>query len=78
VSCATSAPLGEYEAALESGWTSHRRRGGTDPYKYVWKTKPRWAGTCREFTLGLIDGTEHSALFDFRRSHGPHVNAHRH
>jgi hypothetical protein len=36
-------------------------------YSYVWKTTASWAGTCRQFTLGLKDGSTRTALFDFRR-----------
>lgn len=35
-------------------------------YNYVWKTQSSWAGTCRQFTLRLTDGTEHVALFKFK------------
>jgi hypothetical protein len=37
-----------------------------DQYVYVWKTDKRWAGTCRQFVLRLIDGTAHRANFMFR------------
>ena len=39
----------------------------TGLYSYVWKTDRAWEGTCREFVLKLADGTEHRALFDFRK-----------
>lgn len=35
-------------------------------YSYVWKTERAWAGTCREFILGLDDGSAHSAMFAFK------------
>ena len=38
-----------------------------DEYQLLWKTDRRWAGTCREFTLKLDDGTVHSAQFQFAR-----------
>ena len=38
----------------------------TDRYKYVWKTDQRWAHTCRQFVLGLKDGTFRRANFHFR------------
>jgi hypothetical protein len=37
-----------------------------DQYKYVWKTESAWLGTCRQFTLRLNDGTEHTANFKFK------------
>ncbi len=36
-------------------------------YSYVWKTKKSWAGTCRQLVVGLIDGTTHTALFNFTK-----------
>ncbi len=36
-------------------------------YVYTWKTDRSWAGTCRRFSFLLVDGTPHSALFDFRK-----------
>lgn len=38
----------------------------TGEYIYVWKTLKSWAGTCRQFTLRLTDGTDHIALFKFK------------
>ncbi|MET8508382.1 PxKF domain-containing protein [Streptomyces sp. NPDC004787] len=37
-----------------------------DTYTYVWKTDRAWAGTCRTFHLGLSDGSDHVAHFQFR------------
>lgn len=37
-----------------------------DVYIYRWKTEKAWRGTCREFILQLIDGSEHTAIFEFR------------
>jgi predicted extracellular nuclease len=34
-------------------------------YVFVWKTDRRWAGSCRELILKLLDGTEHHAAFHF-------------
>jgi CSLREA domain-containing protein len=49
----TSASLLTYDAETES-------------YSYLWRTDRRWAGTCRKFTMRLIDGAEYSAFFRFR------------
>ena len=38
----------------------------TDEYNYKWQTEKAWSGTCREFTLGLADGSDHTALFQFK------------
>jgi hypothetical protein len=37
-----------------------------DEYTYVWKTERSWSGQCRLFVLELDDGTQHTALFQFR------------
>jgi hypothetical protein len=34
-------------------------------YFYLWQTDAAWAGSCRRYTLGLRDGTHHSALVQF-------------
>ena len=36
-------------------------------YLLLWKTERRWAGTCRQFLLGLDDGTVHRAEYRFKR-----------
>ena len=36
-------------------------------YWYIWRTERTYAGTCRQFTLTLADGTTHTALFRFVR-----------
>ncbi|SFW88596.1 hypothetical protein SAMN04489730_7008 [Amycolatopsis australiensis] len=38
----------------------------TDTYTYVWKTNKAWAGDCGTFHLQLNDGTDHTAVFQFR------------
>lgn len=38
----------------------------SNQYTYVWKTSKAWAGTCRNFILGFIDGSVHEALFSFK------------
>ncbi len=35
-------------------------------YTYVWQTQKSWRGTCRRFTLKLVDGTTTSADFKFK------------
>ena len=37
----------------------------SDTYTYLWKTDKTWTG-CRELVLRFVDGTAHSAFFDFR------------
>jgi hypothetical protein len=35
-------------------------------YSIRWRTERAWSGGCREFEVVLLDGSEHSVLFDFR------------
>jgi X-Pro dipeptidyl-peptidase len=61
INCSTGAPLGAFETATSStGLRFDRGR-----YQYDWKTNVLWTG-CREFVLGLVDGSEHRALFRFK------------
>jgi hypothetical protein len=39
----------------------------SDRYVMLWKTERKWAGSCREFTLKLDDGSVHTARFEFFR-----------
>ena len=39
----------------------------TGQYNYVWKTSKGYAGRCGRLELGLRDGSEHSAQFQFTR-----------
>ncbi len=63
VNCTTLAPTGPSQATqaaeplvFEDG-----------QYKYVWKTKKPWAGTCRLLEIKLVDNTVHTALFQFHQ-----------
>jgi hypothetical protein len=42
-----------------------RQDGAKSKFKYIWKTDPRWAGTCRKLVLTLVDGSAYEALFRF-------------
>ena len=43
-------------------WLRHGRS-----YLLLWKTDRSWAGTCRQFLVGLDDGTVHRAAYRFKR-----------
>ena len=65
-SCATGAAIGSPRpVALQGGGL--RYNAGSASYELVWKTDRSLAGTCGRLELRLVDGTTHSALFDFRR-----------
>jgi len=38
-----------------------------DEYVMLWKTDPKWNGSCREFVLKLDDGSVHTARFQFTK-----------
>lgn len=38
-----------------------------DEYTMLWKTEPKWNGSCREFVLKLDDGSVHTARFQFTK-----------
>jgi extracellular elastinolytic metalloproteinase len=68
IDCHSGAQLGAPEPALSGGGgngLSYSTIG--DRYTYKWRTQGDWAaGTCREFTMRLKDGTSHRALFRFK------------
>jgi len=39
----------------------------TDTHTYDWKTDKSWAGTCRQLTAKLVDGTERTLNFQFAK-----------
>jgi len=65
VSCTTGTPTGS-AAPLSSNDFELRYQAGPDRYMLRWNTSRNWAGTCRQLTLGLTDGSTHVALFSFR------------
>ena len=56
----------EAEPASRSGL---RQDGAKFKFKYIWKTDPSWAGTCRKLVLTLVDGSSYEALFRFPGKH---------
>ncbi len=64
ISCDTGAVLGQPVATVNPGGSSLSYGGGQ--YNYVWKTDESWAGTCRQLTVMLIDGTVQNAFFEFK------------
>ena len=62
INCSTGEPLGGLESTSGQGPVFN---SNNDQYQYGWQTDRSWLGTCREFVLGLIDGSERTALFRF-------------
>jgi hypothetical protein len=55
------------EETVTAGGSSLSYDAATETYNYVWKTEKSWAGTCRQLTVKLVDGTSHYANFQFTR-----------
>lgn len=64
IACDASAPLSDLEGTETSGGSTLTY--APDQYHYSWKTESSWAGTCRQLSVKLIDGTTHVAYFKFK------------
>lgn len=65
VDCDSSAPTDPIETTTTSQ-SGLQYDAASDTYTYVWKTDKAWAGTCRQLTVALADGSAHTALFQLR------------
>ena len=63
ITCDSSATVDPIESTVTAGGSSLSYDPVADQYNYVWKTDKAWAGTCRQLTVKLIDGTVHTAQF---------------
>ena len=66
VSCATGVPVNTATETDTAGNSGLQYDANTDTYTYVWKTSKASEGTCQVFTLGLTDGTFHTADFQYK------------
>jgi predicted extracellular nuclease len=66
IACDSGAPIGESIQTNTPGSSDLTYSSGSKQYHYVWKTEKAWAGTCRQLTIQLVDGTFHSANFQFK------------
>jgi hypothetical protein len=64
IRCETAEPLSGTSPARGSQLTYNPRK---EIYTYVWRTDRTWLNTCREWIIGLDQGTIHELYFDFRR-----------
>ncbi len=64
VDCETGAVIGEPVSTISISGLNYDPV--SDQYNYVWRTDRSWSNSCRQFTLGLVDGSEHILLFRFR------------
>ncbi|WP_380169261.1 M36 family metallopeptidase [Jannaschia sp. R86511] len=62
VDCATGDPV-QFAVTTPTelqARTQLRYNRGQGTYYYLWDTEEEWAGTCREFVVTLVDGTQHT------------------
>jgi len=63
ISCLTGAKAVNALHTDTAGNLTYARNG---TYTYDWRTDNTWAGTCRQLTVRLMDGTEHVVNFRFK------------
>ncbi|MGH2652835.1 MAG: PxKF domain-containing protein [Actinomycetota bacterium] len=61
VDCTSGEPLGDPASTMSNSGLVFE----DGKYKYEWRTQRQWAGTCRELSLALVDGTTRTAIFRF-------------
>jgi hypothetical protein len=67
IACTPGALVDTIEETVTAGGSSLSYDPLTDQYFYVWKTDKNWANTCRVLNVTLIDGTVHTANFQFTK-----------
>lgn len=67
ITCDSTDPTDPIESTVTAGSSSLSYDPTADQYIYVWKTDKSWAGTCRQLTVTLVDGTKHRANFKFTK-----------
>lgn len=65
VNCSSHSSTGPLTPITAPGNSSLQYDATTQSYTYVWKTDKAWAGTCRQLIVKLMDGTTHTAFFQF-------------
>lgn len=64
MACESGDPVDPIES-VTAGNSGLSYDAATDTYTYVWRTSKVWAGTCRQLTVRMADGTAHVANFTF-------------
>jgi hypothetical protein len=65
ISCQTVRSENIVDETEPANYGGLRQDGAKFKFKYIWKTNPNWAGSCRKFVLTLVDGSSYEALFRF-------------
>ena len=66
IECNSGAQQDDIKQTVGAGGSSLSYDPTTGQYTYKWKTDKAWAGTCRQLTVMLVDGTTHLANFKFK------------
>ncbi|MBI4674365.1 MAG: ExeM/NucH family extracellular endonuclease [Chloroflexi bacterium] len=66
IDCETAAVIGNPEETVAAGKSGLSFSPGNQRYKYGWKTKKAWEGTCRQFIVNFVDGSVERANFKFK------------
>jgi hypothetical protein len=64
--CGNKSLVGSPAATNPAGTSGLSYQAQKDKYTYAWQTDTAWAGTCRQVTLTLNDGTQYVAYFQYR------------
>ncbi len=67
ISCGASASASTALKPAAGAASSLSYTTRTDTYTYDWKTEKSWAGTCRQLSVKLVDGTERRLNFQFAK-----------
>jgi hypothetical protein len=66
INCSTTAPQDAIEQTVTAGGSSLQYDAIANQYTYVWKTDKGWANSCRRLSVGLDDGSVHTATFSLK------------
>lgn len=66
ITCATSVAEDTIEEVVSNGSSGLQYDPVSERYTYVWKTAKTYKGSCYRLDVKLVDGTTHSATFQFK------------
>ena len=66
-SCPNGSPIDTIEEVVAASNSGLTYDAASDQYTFVWKTDKAWVNTCRQLTVRLNDGTDHTAMFQFTK-----------
>ena len=66
IDCETGQTLGGVQPSSQAGKSSLTYDPLNSQYIYVWKTDKAWSGSCRQFSIQLVDGMTYSANFKLK------------